>query len=170
VAIARTIIFSQTKLPDHYLDCPFEKEKQRLMYKAGFEDALGGKTDSGNFPTLGSRSVAAYVESEDAIQRAYGHLWGLKLEQASNGNPHSQVQSDLVTLADRGKWQSIGHTDVCPVSSIPFTVATGFRHVLNKTNDVCAADMEQQAQRFFGQKQLEVAHSIVTDVGAFGVG
>ena len=35
---------------------------------------------------------------------------------------------------------------------------------------VCATDMEEQAQRFFGRKQLAVAHSIVTDVGAFGVG
>ena len=34
VAIARTVIYSQTKLPDHYLDCPFEKDKQRLLYKA----------------------------------------------------------------------------------------------------------------------------------------
>jgi hypothetical protein len=33
-----------------------------------------------------------------------------------------------------------------------------------------ASDMEEQAQRFFGRKQLGVAHSIVTDVGAFGVG
>ena len=30
--------------------------------------------------------------------------------------------------------------------------------------------MEEQAQRFFGRKQLAVAHSIVTDVGAYGVG
>ena len=166
VAIARTIIYSQTQLPDHYLDCPFERDKQRLLYKAGFEDAVAGKTDSSNFPTIGSRTVAEYVESEDAIQRAYGRLWGAKLEDASCGNPHSQVQSDLVTLADRGKWQSIGHTDVCPLSGVPFTVATGFRHVDDKTNGVCAQDMEAQAQRFFGRKQLAVAHSIVTDVGS----
>jgi hypothetical protein len=51
VAIARTVIYSETKLPDHYLDCPFEKDKQRLPYKAGFEDALAGKTDSNNYPT-----------------------------------------------------------------------------------------------------------------------
>jgi hypothetical protein len=72
VAIARTIIYSQTKLLDHYLDCPFEQDKQRLLYKAGFEDALSGKTDSNNFPTVGSRAVQEYIESEDAIQRAYG--------------------------------------------------------------------------------------------------
>ena len=170
VAIARTVIYSQTQLPDHYLDCPFEKDKQRLLYKAGFMDAVAGKTNSGDFPTLGSRAVAAYVDSEDAIQRAYGRLWGQKLDVAASGNPHSQVQSDLVTLADRGKWQSIGHTDLCPVTSIPFTVASGFRHVDDKTNETCAADMEDQAQLFFGRKQLSVAHSIVTDVGAFGVG
>ena len=170
VAIARTIMYSQTKLPDHYLDCPFEKDKQRLLYKAGFEDAMMGKKDSSNFPTLGSRAVADYIESEDAIQRAYGRVWASKLDEAASGNPHSQVQSDLVTLSDRGKWQSIGHTDVCPISGIPFTVNTGFRHVADKTNETSAVDMEEQSQRFFGRKQLAVAHSIVTDVGAFGVG
>ena len=170
VAIARTIMYSQTKLPDHYLDCPFEKDKQRLLYKAGFDDATMGKTDSSDYPTLGSRAVADYVESEDALQRAYGRVWAKELDEASSGNPHSQVQSDLVTLSDRGKWQSIGHTDVCPIAGIPFTVATGFRHVDDKKNDTCAVDMEQQSQRFFGRKQLAVAHSIVTDVGAFGVG
>jgi hypothetical protein len=170
VAIARTIMYSQTKLPDHYLDCPFEKDKQRLLYKAGFDDATMGKTDSSDYPTLGSRAVADYVESEDALQRAYGRVWAKELDEASSGNPHSQVQSDLVTLSDRGKWQSIGHTDVCPKAGIPFTVATGFRHVDDKKNDTCAVDMEQQSQRFFGRKQLAVAHSIVTDVGAFGVG
>jgi hypothetical protein len=172
VAIARTVIYSQTKLPDHYLDCPFEKDKQRLLYKAGFEDALGGKTDSSNYPTtVGSKAVQQYIESEDAIQRAYGRIWGNKLDSVASGNPHSQVQLDLVTLSDRGKWQSIGHTDVCPVTGIPFTVVnTGLRHVEDKTNETCALDVEQQAQRFFGRQQLAVAHSIVTDVGAYGVG
>lgn len=170
VAIARTVMYSQTQLPDHYLDCPFEKDKQRLLYKAGFEDAMMGKTDSSNFPTLGSRAVSDYVESEDAIQRAYGRVWATKLDEAASGNPHSQVQSDLVTLSDHGKWQSIGHTDVCPISGIPFTVNTGFRHVADKKNETSAVDMEEQSQRFFGRKQLAVAHSIVTDVGAFGVG
>ncbi len=49
-------------------------------------------------------------------------------------------------------------------------VATGFRHVDDKKNETCALDMELQSQRFFGRKQLAVAHSIVTDVDAFGVG
>jgi hypothetical protein len=129
-----------------------------------------GKKDSSNYPTLGSLAVADFIESEDAIQRAYGRVWASKLDEAASGNPHSQVQSDLVTLSDRGKWQSIGHTDVCPMSGIPFTVNTGFRHVADKTNETSAVDMEEQSQRFFGRKQLAVAHSIVTDVGAFGVG
>ena len=89
VAIARTIMYSQTKLPDHYLDCPFEKDKQRLLYKAGFDDATMGKTDSSDYPTLGSRAVADYVESEDALQRAYGRVWAKELDEASSGNPHS---------------------------------------------------------------------------------
>ncbi len=170
VAIARTIMYSQTQLPNHYLDCPFEKDKQRLLYKAGFEDAMMGKKDSSNYPTLGSRAVADFIESEDAIQLACGRVWASKLDEAASGNTHSQVQSDLVTLSDRGKWQSIGHTDVCPMSGIPFTVNTGFRHVADKTNETSAVDIEEQSQRFFGRKQLAVAHSIATDVGAFGVG
>jgi hypothetical protein len=76
VAIARVVIYSQTKLPDCYLDCPFHRDMQRLLYKAGFEDALSGKKDSTDYPSIGSRAVADYVESEDAIQRAYGRLWG----------------------------------------------------------------------------------------------
>ena len=40
----------------------------------------------------------------------------------------------------------------------------------DKTNAVCARDMEEQAMRFFGRPQCAVAHSIITDVGAFGVG
>jgi len=42
--------------------------------------------------------------------------------------------------------------------------------VEDKTNAVCARDMEAQAMRFFGRPQCAVAHSIITDVGAFGVG
>jgi hypothetical protein len=169
VAIARTILYSEHHLPDRYLDCPFEKEKQRLLYKCGFEDGAKGKGDCTNFPTLGAHAIVDYVDSEDAIQRGYGKYWSGVLHTAARGNPHSQVQSDIVTLADRKKWQSIGHTDVCPVSGQPFCVSTGFRHVADKTNAVCAADMEDQCLRFFGRKQLSVAHSIVTDVGAFGV-
>jgi hypothetical protein len=56
------------------------------------------------------------------------------------------------------------------MAGIPFTVNTGFRHVDDKTNETCAVDMEEQAQRFFRKRQLAVAHSIVIDVGAFGVG
>ena len=40
----------------------------------------------------------------------------------------------------------------------------------DKTNAVCAADMETRSMRFFRRPQCAVAHSIITDVGAFGVG
>ena len=80
-----------------------------------------------------------------------------------------QVQSDIVTLADHKKWQSIGHMDVCPRTGLPFIVANGFRHVDDKSNQLCSADMEAQSMLFFGKKQLHFANSIVTDVGAFGV-
>ena len=86
---------------------------------------MAGKTNAADYPTLGSRGVVRYVDAEDLVQRAYGNLWSTKLSEAAHGNPHSQVQSDLVTLSDRGKWQSIGHTDVCPKTGIPFTIATG---------------------------------------------
>jgi hypothetical protein len=49
-------------------------------------------------------------------------------------------------------------------------VCTGFSQVLDKTNAVCAKDMEAQALTFFNRKQLHVAHSIVTDVAAYGLG
>jgi hypothetical protein len=169
VAIARTVLFSEHHLSNRYLDCPFEKEKQRLLYKAGFEDALKGLKNPNGYFTIGAHALEDYVDSEDAIQREYGKHWAKMLCKAASGNPHSQVQSDIVTLADRKKWQSIGHTDVCPVTAKPFVVATGFRQVPDKSNATCAADMEEQAKRFFGKKQLDVAHSIVTDVGAFGI-
>ena len=74
-----------------------------------------------------------------------------------------------MTLADRKKWQSIGHMDVCPRTGLPFIVANGFRHVDDKSNQLCSADMEAQSMLFFGKKQLHFANSIVTDVGVFGV-
>ena len=86
---------------------------------------MAGKTNSGDFPTLGSRGIVRYVDSEDLVQRAYGNLWSTRLLEVARGNLHSQVQSDLVTLSDRGKWQSIGHTGVCPKTGMPFTIATG---------------------------------------------
>ncbi len=73
VAIARTVIYSQTKLPDHHLDCPFERDKQRLLYKAGYEDALSGKTDSSDYTTVGARALADYVESVVTLILAMRH-------------------------------------------------------------------------------------------------
>jgi hypothetical protein len=49
-------------------------------------------------------------------------------------------------------------------------ICTGFTQVQDKTLGVCAKDMEAQAMRFFTRKQLHVAHSMVTDVAAFGLG
>jgi hypothetical protein len=169
VAIARCIMYSKTKLPETLTECPFEREKLRLVFKAGHEAALNGKS-ADEYPFLHAKNVSEYIDAEVNIMYAYGKHWANKLEEATKGNPHAQVQSDIVTLADRMPRQSIGHYSVCPVTNKEMVVASAFRQVLDKSNKVCAKDMEEQCWKFFGRKQLHFAHSIVTDVGAFGLG
>ena len=169
VAMARCIMYGKTRLPETIVECPFEREKLRLVFKAGHEAALNGKSVE-DYPFLHAKNVGDYVESEFNVMKALGKHWGNNLDAATQGNPHAQVQSDIVTLADRMPRQSIGHYSVCPRTNKELVVCTGFREVLDKTNPVCAEDMESQCLKFFGRKQLEVAHSIVTDVAAYGLG
>jgi hypothetical protein len=169
VAIARCIMYSTTRLPDTTVECPYEREKLRLVYKAGHEAALNGKKDH-DFPFLHAKNVADYIESECNVMYAYGQYWGNILHAKTQGNPHSQVQSDIVTLADRMPRQSIGHYSVCPRTDKEMVVCTGFSQVHDKSNGVCAKDMEAQAMTYFKRRQLHVAHSIVTDVAAYGLG
>ena len=169
VAIARCIMYSSTRLPDTTVECPYEREKLRLVYKAGHEAALNGRNDS-EYPFLHAKNVGDYISSECNVMYAYGQHYGNVLAERAKGNPHSQVQSDIVTLADRYPRQSIGHYSVCPRTEQEMVICTGFSQVLDKTNGVCAKDMEAQAMTFFSRRQLHVAHSIVTDVAAFGLG
>jgi hypothetical protein len=169
VAIARCIMYSSTRLPDTTVECPYEREKLRLVYKAGHEAALNGRKDN-EYPFLHAKNVGDYITSECNVMYAYGQHYGNLLAERAQGNPHSQVQSDIVTLADRMPRQSIGHYSVCPRTEKEMVVCTGFSQVLDKTNAVCAKDMEAQSQTFFKRKQLHVAHSIVTDVAAYGLG
>ena len=169
VAIARCIMYSKTRLPDTIVECPWEREKLRLVFKAGFEAAQNGKS-SEDYPFLCAKNIADYVDNETKVMLAYGKHWANTMSNASSGNPHSQVQSDIVTLADRMPRQSIGHFGVCPRTNKELVINTGFKQVHDKTNAVCAADMEAQCLKFFGKKQLHVAHSIVTDVAAYNLG
>jgi hypothetical protein len=113
VAIARCIMYSSTRLPDTTVECPYEREKLRLVYKAGHEAALNDKKDH-EYPFLHAKNVADYINSECNVMYAYGQYWGNVLNKRTQGNPHSQVQSNIVTLADRMPRQSIGHYSVCP--------------------------------------------------------
>lgn len=169
VAIARCIMYSNTRLPDTTVECPYEREKLRLVFKAGHEAALNGRPDT-DYPFLHAKNVGDYISSECNVMYAYGQHYGNLLADRAKGNPHSQVQSDIVTLADRYPRQSIGHYSVCPRTDQEMVICTGFTQVLDKTLGVCAKDMEAQAMRFFKRKQLHVAHSIVTDVAAYGLG
>jgi hypothetical protein len=169
-AIARCLVYAAHRLPDRSTECPWERDKLRLVYKAGYEAALKGNTDLEDYPRLNAKNVKMYVEAEDDVQRAYGAHWAAALIEASHGNPHSQVQSDIVTLGDSLPWQSIGNCDVCAKTDKPMVVNTGFRHVVDKSNVTCAEDMEFQSSRFFGAPLMSVSNSSVTDVGAFGLG
>ena len=162
-------MYFKTKLPETSTECPFEREKLRLVFKAGHEAALNGKSPE-DYPFLHSKNVSDYIDAEVNIMNAYGKHWANVLEETSKGNPHSQVQSDIVTLADRLPRQSIGHYSVCPRTGTELVVCSGFREVQDKSNQVCADDMEAQCWKFFGRKQCHFAHSIVTDVAAFGLG
>ena len=53
------------------------------MLSLGFEDAVAGKTNAGDYPTLGSRGVVGYVDAENRVQRAYGNLWITELSEAA---------------------------------------------------------------------------------------
>jgi hypothetical protein len=156
VAIARCIMYSSTRLPDTTVECPYEREKLRLVYKAGHEAALNGRTDT-EYPYLHRKNVGDYIASECNVMYAYGQHYGNLLAERAKGNLHSQVQSDIVTLADRYPRQSIGHYSVRPRTEQEMVICTGFNQVLDKSNAVCAKDMEDQAMTFFKRKQLHVA-------------
>ena len=136
VAIARCIMYSSTRLPDTTVECPYEREKLRLVYKAGHEAALNDRKDN-EYPFLHANNVGDYITSECNVMYAYGQHYGNLLAERAQGNPHSQVQSDIVTLADRMPRQSIGHYSVCPRTEKEMVVCTGFSQVLDKTNAVC---------------------------------
>jgi hypothetical protein len=112
VAIARCIMYSNTRLPDTTVECPYVRDKLRLVFKAWHEAALNGRPDT-DYPFLHAKNVGDYITSECNVMYAYGQHYGNLLSERAKWNPHSQVQSDIVTLADRSLPKTVNRPLLC---------------------------------------------------------
>ena len=66
IAIARTIMYSSHHVSDRFFNCPFNKDQQRQMYRAGYEAAMRAKrgtaVDLQDFPTLNRANINPYIQ------------------------------------------------------------------------------------------------------------
>jgi hypothetical protein len=171
VAIARDVLYGTCSKPDSSVECEYEREKLRLVYDAGYQEGLKGPTHvPKKYPFLHKQSLSAHAETEFNMMLGYMQHLSETLHQYGGGNPTMQTMSDIVTLADRMPYLSVGHNVMCPRTHLPMSINTGFAQVTDKTDRTTAAMQDKQALRFLGARETDVSHSIRTDAAAKGIG
>jgi hypothetical protein len=132
VAIARDVLYGSCAKPDSSVECPYEREKLRLVYEAGYEEGLKGPGRGKlklKFPFLHAESLHAHAKTEFDIMLGYMQHLSETLHQYGGGNPTMQTMSDIVTLADRMPYLSVGHNVMCPRTNMRMSINTGFAQV-----------------------------------------